>query len=107
MIPIWSVLAGTMTREDLCGPGSAHLEAGETTPGFIWHDPCPTRNDPAEQQAVRALLRLSGVPVMEPEHTGPRTLCCGNFHMMHTLEPEKAPGCGRGGWKNFRRTGSY
>ena len=90
VIPIWSVLAGTMTRKDLCGPGSAHLEAGETTPGFIWHDPCPTQNDPAEQQAVRALLRLSGVPVMEPEHTGPRTLCCGNFHMMHTLEPEKS-----------------
>lgn len=52
VIPIWSVLAGTMTRKDLCGPGSAHLEAGETTPGFIWHDPCPTQNDPAEQQAV-------------------------------------------------------
>ena len=22
--------------------------------------------------------------------TGPRTLCCGNFHMLHTLEPEKS-----------------
>ena len=90
MIPIWSVLAGTMTRKDLCGPGKACPEAGETAPRFIWHDPCPTRNDPAGQQAVRALLRLSGIPVMEPEHTGPRTLCCGNFHMLHTLEPEKS-----------------
>ena len=27
---------------------------------------------------------------MEPEHTGPRTLCWGNFHMRHTLEPEKS-----------------
>lgn len=90
VIPIWSVLAGTMTRKDLCGPGKACPEAGETAPRFIWHDPCPTRNDPAGQQAVRALLRLSGIPVMEPEHTGPRTLCCGNFHMLHTLEPEKS-----------------
>ena len=90
VIPIWSVLAGTMTREDICGPGAAAPAGGAKTAGFIWHDPCPTRNDPAEQQAVRGLLRLSGVPVLEPEHTGPKTLCCGNFHMMHTLEPEKS-----------------
>lgn len=90
VIPIWSVLAGTMTREDLCGPGSAHLEAGETTPGFIWHDPCPTQNDPAEQQAVPGPF----TPFQRPGHGAgayrPRTLCCGNFHMMHTLEPEKS-----------------
>ncbi len=52
VIPIWSVLAGTMTRKDLCGPGKACPEAGETAPRFIWHDPCPTRNDPAGQQAA-------------------------------------------------------
>ena len=53
VIPIWSVLAGTMTRKDLCGPGKACPEAGETAPRFIWHDPCPTRNDPAPFTSFR------------------------------------------------------
>ena len=90
VIPIWSVLARIITREDVCGPGIPSPKDSAELSGFIWHDPCPTRNDPEQQQAVRALLRLSRVPVMEPEHTGPHTLCCGNFHMMHILEPEKS-----------------
>ena len=68
VIPIWSVLAGTMTRKDLCGPGKACPEAGETAPGFIWHDPCPTRNDRAghtlepEKSARMRARRLEEFP---------------------------------------------
>ncbi|MFQ8696127.1 MAG: heterodisulfide reductase-related iron-sulfur binding cluster [Alitiscatomonas sp.] len=85
VIPSWSVLAGTMTREDLCGPGSAHLEAGETTPGFIWHDP----HYRAISEQRRISLCTNGRPAL-PQ-------CC-------ELSYLAGGWMGRGGWKNFRRT---
>lgn len=107
VIPIWSVLAGTMTRKDLCGPGKACRKPEKQRPALSGTIPVPPGTIRPGQQAVRALLRLSGIPVMEPEHTGPGPCAAGISICCTPWSRKKAPGCGRGGWKNFRRTGSY
>ena len=48
------------------------------------------RQEAGEQEAVRALLRRTGLTVVEPEHTREHTLCCGNFHMLRATDPEKS-----------------
>ena len=80
VIPIWGMLAEHLTGDDVIGSGE----------GFIWHDPCPTRSDPAQQLGARALLQISGCDYVEPVHTGEKTRCCGNFHMMRATDPEKS-----------------
>lgn len=75
---VWPVLAKQLRPED-CIPSAG---------SYIWHDPCPTKRDPEQQKAVRKLLAISGCDYCEPEHTGSNTICCGNFHMLHTLRPE-------------------
>lgn len=80
IIPIWPVLAEHIRKEDL------NVSGGR----FIWHDPCPTRNEPDQQAAARKLLSISGCDCCEPQHTGCKTLCCGNFHMMAATDPEKS-----------------
>ena len=80
IIPIWQVLAAHIRKEDTI----------ETEGSFIWHDPCPTRTEPEQQAAVRKLLAVSGCSCCEPRHTGCRTRCCGNFHMMAATAPEKS-----------------
>lgn len=79
IIPIWTVLADCLKPEDVQKPEGQ----------FIWHDPCPTKNDPAQQNAARKLLDISGCHWTEPEHTGKNTICCGNFHMMEFTAPDK------------------
>lgn len=76
--PVWPLLAELCRRED--------LQPSEGS--YIWHDPCVTKRDSAQQKAVRQLLALTGCDVMEPTHSGENTICCGNFHMLHTLRPE-------------------
>lgn len=80
VIPIWAVLAELLTAADI----------EPSVEKFIWHDPCPTKTDPAQQAAARQLLNLSGCDFTEPEHTGRSTICCGNFHMMEFSAPEKS-----------------
>lgn len=80
ILPIWPVLAEHLTAVDISRCGGS----------FVWHDPCPTRGDPAQQAAARKLLSLSGCDYAEPEHTGAKTRCCGNFHMMQATDPEKS-----------------
>lgn len=78
VVPVWPVLAEIIKKEDmspLCG-------------SYVWHDPCPTRHDTEQQAAVRRLMDISGCDYTEPPHSGCNTVCCGNFHMMHTLKPE-------------------
>lgn len=80
ILPIWPVLA-------------EHIEAEDTRRmdgSFVWHDPCPTRGDPVQQAAARKLLEISGCDVRQPECTGAKTRCCGNFHMMRARDPEKS-----------------
>lgn len=78
IIPVWPALATHIRPEDL-----------SPVPGpYIWHDPCPTRADATQQQAVRALLDRCGCAWEEPPHSGAATLCCGNRHMLHTTNPD-------------------
>lgn len=80
IIPIWPVLAEHLKAEDVERPAGC----------FVWHDPCPTRRDPAQQEAARKLLEISGCDVCQPAHTGAATQCCGNFHMMRATDPDKS-----------------
>lgn len=80
IIPIWPVLAEHIQPTD--------IEKAEGR--FVWHDPCPTRSDPAQQASARKLLTLSGCDVRQPDHTGEKTRCCGNFHMLRAADPEKS-----------------
>ena len=80
IIPVWPVLASHIRPEDITVPGGS----------FIWHDPCPTRNAPEQQKAARDLLKVSGCDCTEPTHTGCKTNCCGNFHMLAAIDPEKS-----------------
>jgi len=41
------------------------------------HDPCALRFEPVVQDAVRTLLRRSGMDVLEMAHNRARTFCCG------------------------------
>ena len=76
VISIWPVLAEHLEKID--------VKAMEGR--FIWHDPCPTRNDPAQQAGVRKLLVISDCDFVEPTHIH----CCGNFHMMRATDPGKS-----------------
>ena len=80
IIPVWGVLAKHIRPEDVT------LSHGQ----FMWHDPCPTRKDPAQQEAARVLLEKSGCSCAQPQCTGCKTKCCGNFHMMAATDPEKS-----------------
>ena len=79
VISLWPVLEQRLRPEDLA-PTPAR--------SCVVHDPCPTRRDLIQQQAARQLLERCGCSFIEPEHTGCSTICCGNFHMTHTLRPE-------------------
>ena len=80
IIPVWPILAAHIRQEDLAVSGGS----------FIWHDPCPTRNQPEQQEAARKLLGVCGCDCTQPEHTGCKTQCCGNFHMLAATDPEKS-----------------
>jgi len=80
IIPVWPTLAAHIRPEDVA------VHEGS----FIWHDPCPTRKEPEQQKAARDLLDSCGCDCTEPEHTGCKTNCCGNFHMMAATNPEKS-----------------
>ena len=80
IIPVWPTLAAHIRPEDVA------VHEGS----FIWHDPCPTRKEPEQQKAARELVDSCGCDCTEPEHTGCKTNCCGNFHMMAATDPEKS-----------------
>ena len=80
IIPVWPVLAAYLKPEDVSPVDGS----------FIWHDPCPTRKAPEQQKAARDLLKVCGSNCTEPEHTGCKTNCCGNFHMLGATDPEKS-----------------
>ena len=91
ILPVWPVLANHMTATDVTTPDGK----------FIWHDPCPTRNEPEQQAAARKLLTLCSCDFCEPEHTGSCTRCCGNFHMLAATDPEKSAKMRRNRLKEF------
>lgn len=78
ILPVWPVLAEHITEEDIL------RQEGQ----FIWHDPCPTRKEPDQQEAARKLLQISGCNCCQPKCSGCKTRCCGNFRMMAATDPE-------------------
>ena len=42
------------------------------------HDPCPVRQRPPVHGAVRSLLTKMGIEVVETEHRGTHSICCGD-----------------------------
>lgn len=43
-------------------------------------DACPTRDQQRVHQAIRSLLRRMNIALVEPEHTGTRSTCCGDSY---------------------------
>lgn len=62
------------------------------------HDPCALRDDLPTRQAVRALLVNMGHTLVEMEHHGELTLCCGEGGMVGAVNPKRA-----GEWALIRR----
>ena len=64
---------------------------GDTAPPRIsLHDPCVSRFFDQTQNAVRGLLKEQGFELSEPEHSGRRTLCCGEGGAVGCVSPERA-----------------
>ena len=78
--PIWPVLAEYLTEGDFAALSGS----------YVWHDPCPTRQDTAQQEAVRKILALRNCDWTEPECSGCKTICCGNKNMLHCTDPAKS-----------------
>ena len=81
VIPVWETLNRLVTADDLC-------DNGDKT--FALHDPCPVRQDIAQQDAVRALLRKANVDVAEFPKNRAQTVCCGNIAMLRATDPKKS-----------------
>lgn len=62
------------------------------------HDPCPFRDDPAVQGAVRGLLTDLGYTVTAMPHQGQQTLCCGQGGGAALVRPDLGQG-----WAQLRR----
>lgn len=62
--------------------------AGPWSPNpVVIHDPCPTRSDHQQQQAVRSLVTSCGYLIEELSSTGDRTRCCGQGGMVEGCVP--------------------
>ena len=81
IIPAWETLDRIATPEDL------QDHEGEA---FALHDPCPVRQDRAQQDAVRALLKKANVTVAEFPRNRESTRCCGNIAMLRAIDPAKS-----------------
>lgn len=62
------------------------------------HDPCALRDESHVHQAVRGLLHGLGLKVTEMEHSGHRTICCGEGGMVGFVDAGLA-----GTWSAIRR----
>lgn len=55
------------------------------------HDPCPVRKQPDTHQAVRNLLAKMNMEVLEAEHHGQNSICCGDsFYPKHDVSKVEA-----------------
>lgn len=62
------------------------------------HDPCALRDDPRTQAAVRGMLATLGCTIVEMNHHGRQTVCCGEGGSAGIATPGFAEG-----WANIRR----
>ena len=54
------------------------------------HDPCVARRDEKVYHAIRLLVKSAGLDVMELEHSGKNTLCCGEGGAVRFINPQLA-----------------
>jgi uncharacterized membrane protein YdjX (TVP38/TMEM64 family)/Fe-S oxidoreductase len=80
-----------MLAED-CVDATAQPSAGGTV---TVHDPCAVRFEGEIHKSVRRLVRSKGRVIEEMEHTGGRTLCCGEGGAVGALAPDLASAWGR------------
>ena len=76
IIPIWAPLARNLKPEDLARISGA----------FVWHAPCPIRNDVSQLEALRMLRTLTDCDCIDPG----KIRCCGNIHMLRSTNPAKS-----------------
>ena len=76
IIPIWAPLMRNLRKEDLA----------QSPERFVWHAPCPIRNDDAQLDALRRLRELAGCDCTDPGIIR----CCGNIHMLRSTDPEQS-----------------
>jgi Fe-S oxidoreductase len=81
VIPVWETLDRVATPEDF---------ANQEKRAFALHDPCPVRQDRAQQDAVRALLQKANVAGVEFPRNRENTACCGNLAMLRATDPPKS-----------------
>lgn len=62
------------------------------------HDPCPLRDDPQTQGAIRGLLADMGCTIVEMKHHGRRSVCCGESGSAGVTNPDFAAH-----WANMRK----
>jgi len=77
---VYEVLQEEMRLPTLSGAGTT----------FTVHDPCAMRDDHPTHQAVRDLLSGMGHTIVEMEHHGSRTLCCGEGGTVSVANPKFA-----------------
>ena len=75
------------------GPAASPVIRGEVSV----HDPCPLRDDLQTQGAIRGLLADMGCTVVEMNHHGRRTVCCGEGGSAGVATPDFAER-----WANIR-----
>lgn len=75
---VYEVFHDSGTHADLLWAAAAEISV---------HDPCPLRNDPRAQAAVRGLLTDLGYAVVEMRHCKNFTVCCGEGGAVGFVEP--------------------
>jgi Fe-S oxidoreductase len=65
------------------------------------HDPCAARHDEKIHAAIRHLIKSVGLDVLEMEHSGKNTLCCGEGGAVNFIDPELS-----GNWDSIRTKGA-
>ena len=85
ILTVWELLADTLPKQSL-----------PTSPAHqvTIHDPCPMRDQPHIQQAVRTILAAHNLQVREMRHSRARTICCGEGGSVGFLAPELAQNWG-------------
>ena len=77
-----------MVYEILPAKGNSNRILGPSTENTLTvHDPCPLRDDLPTQQAVRKMLTDMGHTLVEMEHRGQHTLCCGEGGTVPAVNP--------------------
>jgi len=71
---------------------------------FTVHDSCPDRYDAVAGPQIRALL--SGHPLVEMEHYGKDTICCGSGGIVSMIDPDLSEERARTRMAEFKSTGA-